>query len=78
MRVCCIEAKDIFFSSEHKKAKGVNKNVVKTISWSEGKHVLFNKNCPWIESELMKPTKFLCVALIIKYDRLALGYWIKL
>ena len=35
-------------SSEHKKAKGVNKNVVETIihsEYSEFKHVLLNKKC---------------------------------
>ena len=32
-------------SSEHKKAKGVNKNVVAIISHSEYKDVLLNKKC---------------------------------
>ena len=32
-------------SSEHKKAKGVNKNVVATISHSEYKDVLLNNKC---------------------------------
>ena len=32
-------------SSEHKKAKGVNKNVVVTISHSECKDVLLNHKC---------------------------------
>ena len=31
--------------SEHKKAKGVNRNVVATISHSEHKDVLMNKKC---------------------------------
>ena len=31
--------------SEHKKAKGVNRNVVATISHSEHKDVLLNKKC---------------------------------
>ena len=32
-------------NSEHKKAKGVNRNVVATISHSEYKNVLLNKKC---------------------------------
>ena len=32
-------------SSEHKKAKGVNKNVVTTISHNEYKYVLLNNKC---------------------------------
>ena len=32
-------------NSEHKKAKGVNKNVVATISYYEYKDVLLNKEC---------------------------------
>ena len=32
-------------NSEHKKAKGVNKNVVTTISHNEYKDVLLNKKC---------------------------------
>ena len=32
-------------NSEHKKAKGVNKNVVATISHNEYKAFLFNKKC---------------------------------
>ena len=32
-------------SSEHKKAKGVNRNVVATISHNEYKDVLLNKKC---------------------------------
>ena len=32
-------------NSEHKKAKGVNRNVVATISHNEYKDILFNKNC---------------------------------
>ena len=32
-------------SSEHKKAKGVNKNVVETINHSEYRDVLLNKKC---------------------------------
>ena len=32
-------------NSEHKKAKGVNKNIVATISHNEYKDVLLNKKC---------------------------------
>ena len=32
-------------NTEHKKAKGVNRNVVATISHNECKDVLLNKNC---------------------------------
>ena len=32
-------------NSQHKKAKGVNKNTVATISHNEYKHVLLNKKC---------------------------------
>ena len=32
-------------SSEHRKAKGINKNVVETISHNEYKNVLLNKKC---------------------------------
>ena len=32
-------------SSEHKKAKGVNKNVVATINYGKYKDVLLNKKC---------------------------------
>ena len=32
-------------SSEHKKAKGVNKNIVATISHNDYKDVLLNKEC---------------------------------
>ena len=32
-------------NSEHKKAKGVNKNIVATISHNEYKNVLLNKKC---------------------------------
>ena len=32
-------------NSEHKKAKGVNKNVVATISQNKYKHMLLNKKC---------------------------------
>ena len=32
-------------NSEHKKAKGVNRNVVATISHNEYKYVLLNKKC---------------------------------
>ena len=35
----------IDYSSEHKKVKGVNKNVVATISHNEYKDVSLNKNC---------------------------------
>ena len=32
-------------NSEHKKAKGVNRNIVATISYNEYKDVLLNKKC---------------------------------
>ena len=32
-------------NSEHKRGKGVNRNVVATISHNEYKDILFNKNC---------------------------------
>ena len=32
-------------NSEHKKTKGVNKNVVATLSHNEYKHVLWKKKC---------------------------------
>ena len=63
--------------SDHKKAKGVNKNIVATIIHNEYKDVLFNKKClrhsmnriqsKIIEKELVKLTRFLCLALMIKY-----------
>ena len=61
-------------SSEHKKAKDVNKNV-ETVSHNKYKDVLLNKKCiRWIESkakiieyEPMKLTKFLYHALMITY-----------
>ena len=57
-------------NSEHKKAKGVNKNVVATISHNEYKDVLLNKKCLRnsmirIQSKDHKiETRFLCLALI--------------
>ena len=35
----------LVYNNEHKKAKGVNKNVVATISYNEYKVVLLNKEC---------------------------------
>ena len=59
-------------SSEHKKTKEVNKNVVATIN-----HVLLNKKClrhsvNRIQSkdrrqELIKSTKLLCLALMTRH-----------
>ena len=64
-------------NSKHKKAKGVNKNNVATISHNEYKDVFWIKNVSgiqWIgskvkiiELELMKSTKFHCLALMTKY-----------
>ena len=63
--------------NQHKKAKGVNRNVVATISHNEYKDVLLNKKClrhsmnrtqvKIIEQELMKPTKFHCLVFMTKY-----------
>ena len=39
-----LKAKTFLFFSKYKKAKGVNKNVVATISYNEYKDVLLNKN----------------------------------
>ena len=64
-------------SSEHKKAKGVNRNAVAAISHNEYKDVLLNQKrlrhlmnriqAKIIKQETMKLTKFLYRALIIKY-----------
>ena len=64
-------------NNEYRKAKDVNKNLVATISHSKYKYVLLNKNVwdiQWIEfkvkiikQELMKSTRILCLALMIKY-----------
>ena len=74
-------------NSEHKKAKGVNRNVVATLSHNRCKDVLMNKKClrhsiTRIQSKdhSIGTTRFLCLALMIKYsskigcDGLALGY----
>ena len=64
-------------SSEHKIAKGGNKNAVAKISRNEYMNVLLNKNSvrhsmkriqsKIIKYEPMKSTKFLCHTLMIKY-----------
>ena len=67
-------------NNEHKKAKVVNKNVVATISHSEYRDILLNKKClrhsmNRIQSkdhkigtyEINKISRFLCLALMIKY-----------
>ena len=60
-------------SSEHEKAKGLNKYVVATIKDNEYKNVLLNSKCLRYlmnriqsENDKVKSTKFLCLALIIK------------
>ena len=60
-------------NSEYRRAKGMNKNVVATISHNKSKDVLLNQKClrrttNRIQSkDLMKSTRFLCLALMIKY-----------
>ena len=64
-------------NSQHKKTKGVNRNVVATISHNKQKDVLVNKKCfrdsmnriqsKIIKLEHMKSTSFLCLAFMIKY-----------
>ena len=64
-------------NSEHKRAKGMNRNVVETISHNQYKGLLLNNkrlrhsmNRIQIKDhkiELMKSTRFLCLALVIKY-----------
>ena len=64
-------------NSQHKKTKGVNRNVVATISHNKQKDVLVNKKCfrdsmnriqsKIIKLEHMKSTRFLCLAFMIKY-----------
>ena len=65
-------------NSEHKNTKGVNKNVVGTISHNEYKDVSLNKEClihsmngiqskKTIEEKLITSTRFLFLALMIKY-----------
>ena len=48
-RICRIKGKDVFAlvddNDEHNKAKGVNRNVIETISYNEYKDVLLNKKC---------------------------------
>ena len=63
---------------KHKKAKGVNKNIVATISHSENKDDLLNKKClrhsvNRIQSKDHKIGKFLCLALMIKYASKTMG-----
>ena len=74
--ICWIESKNVFILGEHKKAKGVIKNVVGIICHRECKDVLMNKKSlrhfinrikvKIIEEEPMKSTKFLCHRLMIK------------
>ena len=49
-------------NSEHEKEKGLNRNVVATISHNEYKDVLLNKKClrHSMKWELMKSTRFIC------------------
>ena len=64
-------------NSKHKKDKDVNKNVVETTCHNEHKNILLNKKClrhsmnrvqiKMIQRELAKSTRFLCLALMIKY-----------
>ena len=65
-------------NSEHKNTKGENKNVVGTISHNEYKDVSLNKEClihsmngiqsrKTIEEKLITSTRFLFLALMIKY-----------
>ena len=64
-------------NSKYKKAKDVNKNVVETTCHNEHKNILLNKKClrhsmnrvqiKIILQELAKSTRFLCLALMIKY-----------
>ena len=64
-------------NSEHKKAKGVNRNVVATISHNKSKDVLLNNKClrhsmNRIQSKdhrirTYETNKISCLALIIKY-----------
>ena len=64
-------------NSQHKKTKGVNRNVVATISHNKQKDVLVNKKCfrdsmnriqsKIIKLEHMKSTRFLCLTFMIKY-----------
>ena len=77
-------------NSQHKKAKGVNKNVVATISHQEYKDISLNKKClrqpiNTIQSKDYRIETYeinkICLVLMIKYtsknngyDGLALGY----
>ena len=63
-------------NSEHKKAKGVNRNIVATKSHNEYKDILLNKKClrysiefkvKIIKEEILKSTKFHCLLLMTKY-----------
>ena len=64
-------------NSEHERKKGVNRNVVPTISHNEHKDILLNDECvntqsiefkvKTIEEEHMKSKKFHCLVLITKY-----------
>ena len=64
-------------NSEHKKAKGVNRNVVEAITHNENKDVLLNKKrfrhsmnrIPSKDHKIgtYEIKKFLCLALMIKY-----------
>ena len=75
--ICWVESKNVFILGENKKAKGVNKNVVRIICHRECKDVLMNKKylrhfinrikVKIIEEEPMKSTKFLCHRLMINY-----------
>ena len=69
-------------NNEHKKVNYVNKNAVATINHNEYKDFLLNKRClrhsvNWIQSKdrrigIFKSTRFLCLALMIKYTSKAM------
>ena len=61
-------------NSEHKNAKGINKNDAATISHNEYKDVLLNKKCLRHSTNMIQSkdhkigtARFLCLALMIKY-----------
>ena len=64
-------------NNEHKKAKGVNRNIIATVGDNKYKHVLLNNKCLNIqtiefkvkikEQKPMKPKKLYCLALVAKY-----------
>ena len=64
-------------NSEHNKTKGVNRNVVATISYNEYRDVLLNKKCLRHSNRSQNTNWFIFLALLYQKsgcDGLSLGY----